>query len=107
MADIEFVEGDFGDNYDISIYKTDGTTADITGYTTATLKIKTLDLVTTKLTKTLTIVTPTPALVRWVMASGDTNYNTLTDSLTAQIELSAAGLDKRTYELSVYVARKV
>ena len=107
MADIEFLEGDFGDNYDISIYNSDGTTANITGYTVATLYIKTLDLVTTKLTKTLTITASNPAVVRWVMASGDTDYNTLTTPLTAQIVFTAAGLNKKTFELSVYAARKL
>jgi hypothetical protein len=109
MADIEFIEGEFGDNYDMSLYNKDGTTADITSYTAATLYIKTTDLATIKLSKALTIVTASPAKVRWVMASGDTSYNSITPNpqLTAQIELTGTGLDKRTYELTVFVSRKV
>lgn len=96
--DIEFFQGDFGDNYDISLYNADGTVADITGYTAGTLTIKTYDRITTKLSaKAISIVIANPALVRWAMASGDTDYND--ENLLAQIELTGTSKVKKTFFL--------
>ena len=37
MADIEFVQGEFGDSYVITIKESDGTDANISAYATANL----------------------------------------------------------------------
>ena len=47
MADIEFVQGEFGDSYVITIQNPDGSSADITTYTAAKLNMVTKDLGTT------------------------------------------------------------
>ena len=44
MADIEFVQGEYGDSYVITIKNPDGTNADITTYTTSVLNMVTKDL---------------------------------------------------------------
>lgn len=104
MADIEFVEGEFGENFDIMLRnRSDSALADLTGYTAATFTLKTaISGGTTRLTKALTL--PGGSIVRWAMASGDTNYN---DAKFAQVELTGTGLNKKTFILSVLIEPKL
>lgn len=103
MADIEFTEGEFGDNYDITLKnKSDGSLADLTGYTSATITIKTGIGGTVKLSKACSL--PGTSRVRWAMSSGDTNYN---GDFIAQVEVTGTGLNKKTYILSCHVEAKL
>ena len=103
MADIEFVQGEFGDSYVITIKESDGTDANISAYATANLLINSIDLSTNKLTASCTISSPT---VTWAMASGDTNYN---GSFVAQVQLANAGgtIQKTTKLMSVTAFKKL
>ena len=105
MADIELVEGEQGYNLDITIRNKDGAAKDLSSFTGATLKIKTIDLLTEKLSKTLTILSPsTNGIVRWAIGATDIpvagNYN-------AQIILTGASLTVKTIILSVVVGKKL
>jgi hypothetical protein len=72
MADIEFVVGDFGDDYDITIYDEDtGSPLDISGFSTYTLTITSTDEATEVLSKSLSAPGDT-GVVRWSMLTADT-----------------------------------
>ena len=103
MADIEFVEGDFGDSYVITIKESDGTDANISAYATATLLINSKDLATNKTNASCSISSPT---VTWAMTSGDTDYD---GSFVAQIQLANAGgtIKKNTKLMSVKANKKL
>ena len=103
MADIEFVEGGYGDTYVITIKDANGDDANISAYTSASLLINSMDLSTNKLDTTLTISSPT---VSWVMADGQTDYN---GSFVAQIQLTNSGgtIQKTTKLMSVTSFRKL
>ena len=103
MADIEFVEGEYGDVYTITVKDEDGVDANITAYNTASLLINSIDLTTNKLNASCTVSSPT---VSWVMADGQTDYN---GSFVAQIQLTNAGttIQKTTKLMSVTSFRKL
>ena len=48
MADIEFVESEYGDTYVITIKDPDGNDANISAYNSASLLINSMDLATNK-----------------------------------------------------------
>ena len=101
MADIEFVEGDFGDSYVITLKDNDGTDADISSFTSATLLINSIDLTTNKTTASCTISSPT---VTWNMADGETDYD---GSYIAQVQLTGSGSAKNTKQMSVTALKKL
>ena len=101
MADIEFVEGDFGDSYVITIKDADGNNADISSYTAATLLINSIDLTTNKTTAVCSISSPN---VTWSMADGDTDYD---GSYIAQIQLTGVSSSKQTKQMSVLALKKL
>ena len=103
MADIEFVEGDFGDSYIITIKESDGTNANISAYTSATLLINSKDLQSNKTNASCSISTPT---VTWTMADGQTDYD---GAFVAQIQLTNAGgtIAKTTKLMSVTANKKL
>lgn len=101
MADIEFVEGDIGDTYVITIKDSDGNNADISAYTGASLLINSVDLTTNKTTATCTISSPE---VRWTMASGQTNYD---GSYVAQVQLTGNSITKTTKLMTVTAFKKL
>jgi len=101
MADIEFVEGGYGDTYVITIKDANGDDANISAYTGASLLINSMDLSTNKLDTTLTISSPT---VSWVMADGDTDYN---GTFVAQVQLTGSSITKTTKLMSVLVFKKL
>ena len=103
MADIEFVEGEFGDSYVITIKESDGTNANISAYATANLLINSVDLSTNKTNASCTISSPT---VTWNMASGQTDYN---GSFVAQVQLANTGgtIKKTTKLMSVTAFKKL
>ena len=103
MADLEFVEGDYGDSYVISIKETDGTLADLAAYNAGTLLINSKDLATNKTSATLTIQSGA-STVTWAMQSGDTNYD---GSFVAQIQLTGVSIAKNTKLLSVKANKKL
>src|SRR5436853_7839524 len=98
QADLEFVQGDFGTNYDILIQLKDGSAVDLTNYSSSTLSILSTDGTIVKLNgKALTIIAANPGKVRWVMASGDTNYY---GTYQAQIVIIGSGVQTTTFILS-------
>jgi len=73
MADIEFVIGEFGDSYDITIIDEEtGEAADLDNFDTFTMTVKTSDHATQILQVSLTKPAGTTGVVRWVMTSGQT-----------------------------------
>jgi len=101
MADIEFVEGGYGDTYVITIKDANGDDANISAYTGASLLINSMDLSTNKLDATLTISSPT---VSWLMADGDTDYN---GAFVAQVQLTGVSITKTTKLMSVLAFKKL
>ena len=101
MADIEFVEAEYGDTYVITIKDANGDDANISAYTCASLLINSMDLSTNKLDTTLTISSPT---VSWVMADGDTDYN---GAFVAQVQLTGSSITKTTKLMSVLAFKKL
>ena len=103
MADLEFVEGDYGDSYVITIKESDGTLADLAAYNAGTLLINSKDLATNKTNATCTIQTGA-STITWAMQSGDTNYD---GSFVAQIQLAGNTIAKNTKLLSVKANKKL
>ena len=103
MADLEFVEGDFGDSYVVTIKESDGTLANLTAYNAGTLLINSKDLATNKTSATLTIQAGA-STVTWTMADGDTDYD---GSFVAQIQLTGVSIAKNTKLLSVKANKKL
>ena len=103
MADLEFVEGDYGDSYVITIKESDGTLANLSAYNAGTLLINSKDLATNKTSAPLTIQSGA-STVTWVMQSGDTNYD---GSFVAQIQLTGVSIAKNTKLLSVKANKKL
>jgi len=101
MADIEFVEGGYGDTYVITIKDANGDDANISAYTGASLLINSMDLSTNQLDATLTISSPT---VSWLMADGDTDYN---GAFVAQVQLTGVSITKTTKLMSVLAFKKL
>lgn len=93
MADIEFVTGEAGENYDFPF------TEDLSGYTAGTLTIKDTTLVTT--VKTISVTVPSSSLVRWAMTTSNTNI--AAGKYVGQLELTGSGLVKKTFLMSVQV----
>ena len=96
MADIEFIQNDFGDAYVITIKNPDGTLVDLSTYTGETLNIVSKDLLTNKVTTSCTLGTNT---VTWQMTSNQTSD--LDGSYVAQIILTKSGNQKTTNLMSV------
>ena len=104
MADIEFVEGEYGDTYVITIKDANGVDANISAYSSGTLLINDLDLTTNKTSATLTGLPSSNSKVNWVMANGQTGYN---GSFVAQVQLTGSGITKTTKLMSVTAHRKL
>tara|TARA_R110002020_G_scaffold64430_3_gene170941 strand:+ start:346 stop:663 length:318 start_codon:yes stop_codon:yes gene_type:complete len=102
MADINFVQGEFGDSYVITILNPDGTNADISSYTTAQLNMVSKDLLTHLFSATLSRSSPT---VTWTMTESQTAN--LDGSYVAQIVLTKTGNEKTTKLMSVKVDKKL
>ena len=103
MADLEFVEGDYGDSYVITIKESDGTLANLSAYNAGTLLINSKDLATNKTSASLTIQTG-DSTVTWAMTSGQTDYD---GSFVAQIQLTGISIAKNTKLLSVKANKKL
>ena len=104
MADIEFVEEEYGDTYVITIKDENGVDANISAYTSGSLLINDLDLSTNKTNATLTGLPSSDSKVNWVMTNGQTDYN---GNFVAQIQLSGSGITKNTKLMSVKSHRKL
>ena len=102
MADINFVQGEFGDSYVITILNPDGTNADISTYSNAKLNMVSKDLLTHLFTSTLARSSPT---VTWTMQQSETEN--LDGSYVAQIVLTKTGNEKTTKLMSVKVDKKL
>ena len=102
MADIEFVQGEYGDSYVITILNPDGTNADISTYTDAKLNMVSKDLLTNLFTATLGRSSPT---VTWTMTQ--TQTQNLDGSYIAQVVLTKSGNEKTTKLMSVKVDKKI
>ena len=102
MADINFVQGEFGDSYSIKILNPDGSNADISTYTTAKLNLVSKDLLTNKFTANLSISSPN---VSWSMT--ETQTQKLDGSYVAQVVLTKSGNEKTTKLMSVKVDKKL
>ena len=103
MADIEFVEGEYGDTYVITIKDAIGDDANISAYTSGKLLINTLDF-TNMTDATLTGLPSSDSTVKWAMTDGETDYN---GSFVAQIQLIASGITKTSKLMSVTAHRKL
>lgn len=106
MADIEFAVGEFGDAYDITIYNSDGSLMDVSGFNSWTMTIKSTDRSTTILTKSLT--NPSESVVRWTMLSTDT-ATISPGTYIAQITMVDSGISirRKTVHMSVKVIPKL
>jgi|TARA_R110002012_G_C11531136_1_gene600499 hypothetical protein len=102
MADINFLQGEFGDSYVITILNPDGTNADISTYTQAKLNLVSKDLLTHKFSATCSISSPT---VTWTMQQSETQN--LDGSYVAQVVLTKSGNEKTTKLMSVKVDKKL
>ena len=102
MADINFVQGEFGDSYSIKILNPAGSNADISTYTTAKLNLVSKDLLTNKFTANLSISSPN---VSWTMT--ETQTQNLDGSYVAQVVLTKSGNEKTTKLMSVKVDKKL
>ena len=108
MADIEFVVGDFGDDYDITIYDEDtGSALDISGFSTFTMTITSTDEATTILSKSLSATGDT-GVVRWTILSADTASQTA-GTYKAQILMVDAGstIKRKTDYMTVRIIGKL
>jgi hypothetical protein len=108
-ADVEFVIGDGGSNYDINLVDADGNTLDTSSYTGATMYFS--DLTYGTLLKTITLTFASNGVGRWAMTTSDTNI-TLETGMTSrlmagQIKLTGSGLVTYTKEFSVYASSKL
>ena len=101
QADMEFVQGSYGFNKDITLYNTDGTLADLNGYTSGTLTIKDEE---GTLILSVAVTLPGSSVARWAINNGDTNY---TGNYKAQVKITGASKVDRTYLFSVYVIPKL
>lgn len=96
--DMEFVKGEFGENYTFRILNDDGTDADISTYTGVRLIIEDFDgTELLNITTNLTVSTPN---VIWAMQTGQTNY---AGKLRAQVILTKTGAARLVKVFSVYV----
>lgn len=96
--DMEFVKGEYGENYTLRILNDDGTDADISSYTTIRLIIEDFNGVEQlNITSNLTISTPN---VIWTMQNGQTNYS---GKLRGQVILTKTGGARLVKVFSVYV----
>ncbi len=104
--DCEFVQGEFGDNYNFNIKNDDGTDADISGFDGVQLIIKTPDEVTTRLTLTNTNLTISSPKVIWAMQTGQTDYQ---GEHIAQIILTDTSPSRRRLVkvFTVFVYKKI
>lgn len=109
MADIELVQSEFGDSYDITIIdKNTGAAMDISGFNTFTLTITNNKRDSTILTKSLSAVTGSTGVVRWVILSADL-ASVAAGSYTAQISMTdgSATIVRKTDFLTVTVLEKL
>ena len=102
MADIEFVQGEFGDSYVITIKNPDGSDANISSYTAGTLNMVSKDLLTNKFSTAISISSPN---VTWTMTEAQTEN--LDGSYVAQVVLTKSGNQKTTKLISVKAHKKI
>lgn len=103
-ADVQFSQGDFGDNYDFVVYNADGSLADLTGFVGGTNKLYIIDSNFANppvLIANLTVI-PTGSIARWVMGSSDTNYFGTFVAILYFID-PGNSVSRKTVPLSVFV----
>jgi len=108
MADIELVQGEFGDSYDITIYDEEtGSPADLDNFDTLTLNVYTTDLVTSILSVSLSKPGDT-GVVRWSITSAHTSTITAGD-FHAQIDMvdSSVTVRRKTKYMTMRVLSKL
>lgn len=88
--DVEFIKGEFGDNYTFTIKNDDGTDADISWATAVQLIIEDLDGVE-KLNITTNLSISTPNVI-WAMQSGQTDYD---GDIEVQVILTNSGPSRK------------
>jgi hypothetical protein len=107
---VEFIEGEFGDNYDIGVLNDDATPttpatpADLSGFIGGTniLVIATNFFNTPpKLNTPVSIIAPSTA--RWVMAQGQTDFF---GKFQAMLFFSQGAIERKTKPMTVTVTRK-
>lgn len=95
MADIELVQGEFGDSYDITIYDEEtGSPADLDNFDTLTLNVYTTDFATQILQVSLSKPSGTTGVARWTITTGHTATITAGD-FHAQIDMVDTGVTVR------------
>jgi len=91
VYDIEYVFGEFGDNYNIGIKNDDGTDADISGFDASQMTVTKMDdtvLFTTSVTRS------TPNVI-WAMTEAQTIALTYDGKIKVQVELTISTTKKR------------
>jgi hypothetical protein len=108
MADIEIVTGEYGDNYDITIYDSDGALVDLTQFDTITLVAETSDFVSQELSVTLTQPAGTVGVARWGIIEADTT-TIAAGTYNAQISMVDSGTTilRKTKYLTMTVLEKI
>lgn len=106
--DIEFVEGEEGDTYQILIKNKDGTNADISWATEAELRIKTKDLETERFVAkvSLTQLTIASPYLNWPMTTLQTSGYTGEHVAQAIFSKTSPVKKRKTYLMSVMVYPK-
>lgn len=95
VYDIEYVYGEFGDDYNIGIKNDDGSDADISAFDGAQMTIAEIDdtvLVTVDETNGLAITSPN---VIWTMTAAHTTAGSYDGKIKVQIELTTSSTKKR------------
>lgn len=93
--DIEYVAGEFGDDYNIGIKNDDGSDADISSFDGAQMTVSKIDgtvLFTATTDDSLTITSPN---VVWTMTEAETTSSSYTGEIKVQIELTISTTKKR------------
>ncbi len=108
MADIEIVTGEYGDNYDITIYDSDGALVDLTQFDTITLVAESSDFVTQVLSVTLTQPSGTTGVARWAIIEADTS-SIAAGTYNAQISMVDTGTTilRKTAYMTMTVLEKI
>ena len=95
VYDIEYVYGEFGDNYNILIKNDDGSDADLSGFDGARMTVSKFDdtvLFTQTTSNDLTITSPN---IIWAMSEADTIAGGYDGKIQVQIELTNSTTKKR------------
>lgn len=111
LAEVEFVQGEFGDDYDFLILNADGTAADISGFVGGTNKLVIVDSNFASPPVLVTDVTliPNQSIARWQMGDSNNIQTNYFGSFVAVLIFTSPtnSVSRQTKPLSVMVYPKV